>query len=72
MGALLHQGLQVVGVLLHPREQVVQDVGGVAVLVHLQQHNQIKLGLSTPSLNTCSVFSFDTNHLDLDTMDLLN
>ena len=69
VGALLHQGLQVVGVLLHPWEQVVQDVGGVAVLVHLQQHNQIKLGLSTPSLRSQEhMFGF----LDLDTMDLLN
>ena len=42
VGALLHQGLQVVGILLHPWQQVVQDVGGVAVLVHLHKQNCLR------------------------------
>ena len=35
VGPLLHQRLQVIGILLHPWQQVVQDVGAVTVLVHL-------------------------------------
>ena len=44
LSTLLHQGLKVVGVLLHPCQQVVHDVSGLVFLVDSFHHRPIILG----------------------------
>ena len=44
LSTLLHQGLKVVGVLLHPCQQVVHDVAGLVFLVDSLHHPPVILG----------------------------
>ena len=47
LSALLHQGLQVVGILLHPGQKVVHDVARLVFLVDPLDHPPVIMGVNT-------------------------